>query len=175
MLDVGCGPRKREGSIGIDKDPSSAADVFHDLNNVPYPFPDNSFEIIYCDNVLEHLTDVPTVMTELHRIAQRDALISVTVPFFAHRNAYNDPTHKHFFGIHSFDYFVAGTTHAQFHYSEAEFVLVSVEFEKGLMKRHWFDRMMTRFANAKKDLYENRLAHMFPLQQLTFTLKVVKA
>jgi SAM-dependent methyltransferase len=174
ILDVGCGPTKREHSIGIDKVASSAADVLHDLNQFPYPFSDNSFEKIFADNVIEHLDDVIKVMIELHRIAMPDAVVSITVPFFAHRNAFTDPTHKHFFGIHSFDYFFKGTSHEQFHYAGVHYRLMSVEFNKGLHTRHWFDRFIVRFANRNKDLYENRFANIFPLPQLTFALKVVK-
>lgn len=173
-LDVGCGPKKREGALGIDKIASSAADVLHDLNHFPYPFPDNSFEEIYCDNVLEHLDDVIGVMVELHRIAKPNAKISITVPHYAHRNANTDPTHKHFFGIHSFDYFFEGTSHGEFHYSPVHFTLQYVEFERNLQLTHWFDRMLARFANSNKDLYEHRFANIFPLRQISFELRVVK-
>ncbi len=41
ILDVGCGANKYEGAIGLDNNPRTAADVIHDLGQVPYPFPDN--------------------------------------------------------------------------------------------------------------------------------------
>jgi len=174
ILDLGCGKRKRSNAIGIDRNPRSDADVFHDLNQFPYPFPDNHFDEVYADNVIEHLDDVMKVMEELHRITKPNGLIEVIVPFFAHRNANTDPTHKHWFGVHSFDYFVKGTSHGDYEYSAIQFTLQSVEFNRGINHRYWFDQMLTNFANKRKDFYENRLANIFPMAQLTFQLIVVK-
>ena len=174
VLDLGCGLRKRPGSIGIDLNPRSQADVVHDLNRFPYPFSANYFDEIFCENVIEHLDDVVKVMEELHRIAKPTAIVTIVAPFFPHRQANTDPTHKHFFGLHSFDYFVEGTSNADFRYSNARYELVSVEFEKGLKQAHWFDRIITSFANTQKDLYENRLSNIFPLRNLTFELRVKK-
>ncbi len=174
VLDVGCGLRKRHGAIGIDINPRSQADIVHDLNSFPYPFPDNHFDEIICDNVLEHLNDFLNVMEELYRIAKPEALLTIIVPHYSHRYANTDPTHKHFFGVHSFDYFIEGTDNSDFLYSTAKFELVSVEFEKGLEVRYCFDRIIRDFANKRKDLYENRLANIFPLRNLTFELRVKK-
>ncbi|MDE3058841.1 MAG: class I SAM-dependent methyltransferase [Bacteroidota bacterium] len=173
ILDVGCGMRKRAGAVGIDINPRSCADVIHDLNVTPYPFPEDRFEEIVCDNVLEHVDDVVKVMEELYRIAKPDARMTIIVPFYVHRNANTDPTHKHFFGVHSFDYFVEGTAHSDFRYSSARLELLSVEFDRDL-KGHWFDKIFRFFANRKKDFYENRLANIFPMRNLTFTLRVKK-
>ncbi|KAB2926021.1 MAG: class I SAM-dependent methyltransferase [Bacteroidetes bacterium] len=174
VLDLGCGRRKRPGAVGVDVNPRSEADVLHDLNHYPYPFAEDHFSEVYADNVLEHLDDVLKVMIELHRITRSDGVVEITVPFYAHRNANTDPTHRHWFGVHSFDYFVEGTDHGNFRYSPIRFTLLSVEFNKGLTLRHWFDRAVTRFANRHMDLYENRLATIVPLAQLTFRLRPVK-
>ncbi len=174
MLDLGCGLRKRPGAIGIDVNPRSQADVIHNLNVLPYPFHENCFNEIIADNVIEHLDDVVRVMEELYRIGKPSAIITVVVPFFPHRQANTDPTHRHFFGIHSFDYFIPGTANAGFQYSDARFSLLSVQFEEGLKQEHWIDRIIVWYANAHRELYENRLANLFPLRNLTFRLRVEK-
>jgi SAM-dependent methyltransferase len=174
VLDFGCGLRKRPGAIGIDVNPRSSADVIHDLNQFPYPFPDNSFDEIFCDNVIEHLDNVVMVMEELHRIAKPSAEVIVIVPFYPHRQAHTDPTHKHYFGIHSFDYFIEGTAYAGFQYSKTKYDMLSVEFDRGINHPHWFDRLLAAYANRRKEMYENRLSNIFPLRNLTFHLRVVK-
>ena len=174
ILDLGCGRRKRPDAVGIDRNPNSDADVLHDLNHFPYPFPDSHFDTIYADYVLEHLDYVIAVMTELHRITKTGGSVEITVPYYPHRNANTDPTHKHWFGVHSSDYFVQGTDHGNFRYSPVHYSIMSVVFDNGLSHRHYFDRMLASFANRNKDLYENRLANIFPLAQLTFRLSVVK-
>jgi len=174
VLDLGCGLRKRPGAIGIDVNPRSQADVIHNLNVLPYPFPENCFNEIIADNVLEHLDDVVRVMEELHRIGKPSAIITIIVPFFPHRQANTDPTHRHFFGIHSFDYFIPGTANAAFQYSNARFSLLSAQFEEGLKQKHWIDRIIVWFANAHREIYENRLANLVPLRNLTFRLRIEK-
>ena len=174
VLDFGCGLRKRPGAVGIDVNPRSSADVIHDLNQFPYPFADSQFDEIFCDNVIEHLDNVVRVMEELHRIAKPSAEVIIIVPFFPHRQAHTDPTHRHYFGTHSFDYFVEGTAYAGFQYSETKYDLVSIEFDRGINHTHWFDRRLVSFANRHKELYENRFSNILPLRNLTFCLRVVK-
>jgi len=54
-LDVGCGQRKLPGAIGLDRVALPGVDVVHDLNVLPYPFPDNEFNEIYARHVIEHV------------------------------------------------------------------------------------------------------------------------
>ena len=93
MLDLGCGRRKVRGCIGIDILPDSDADVIHDLNEVPYPFEDNLFDVIYANDCLEHLDDVIKVMEELYRIAKPKAKIFISVPHFSSHNFYLGSCH----------------------------------------------------------------------------------
>ena len=65
VLDLGCGRAKFPGSIGVDSNPESDADIIHDLNKFPYPFHDNEFDVIRCIDILEHLDDVVRVMEEI--------------------------------------------------------------------------------------------------------------
>ena len=74
-LDVGCGVRKYPGSIGIDRNRSSNADVICDLDFFPYPFADHSFDHLRAIHVIEHVVDVdrlaldgPLVAEDLHAV-----------------------------------------------------------------------------------------------------------
>jgi ubiquinone/menaquinone biosynthesis C-methylase UbiE len=170
---VGCGPEKLVGSIGIDINPNSAADVIHDLDKFPYPFADNSFDHIVCDHVLEHLTDVPRVLEELHRVCARGGRVDIRVPHFSSIFYYRDPTHKHQFSLHSMDYFIDGTAVSKFHYTEVRFRLLRAEFSPperaGSVKRGFY-RVLNRFG----DLYETKFAFWFPRHLLHFELTPVK-
>ena len=57
VLDVGCSRNKVKGAIGIDIDPSSQADIIHDLNQYPYPIESDSFETIMAQHIIEHVND----------------------------------------------------------------------------------------------------------------------
>ena len=77
----------------------------HDLNKFPYPFPDNYADYILMEHVLEHLDDVVEVMNECWRILKKEGLLEVIVPYYKSKNAFTDPTHKHFFTEKSMMYF----------------------------------------------------------------------
>ena len=109
ILDLGCGNNKKINSFGIDFRDYQNVDLVHDLNQFPYPIEDDKFDIVYIDNVIEHLDDVIKVMEEVHRISKKGASISIYVPYFRSRWASIDPTHTHTFTINSFDYFDPGT------------------------------------------------------------------
>src|SRR5688500_12979615 len=70
ILDVGCGTNKYDGAIGLDNNPRTAADVIHDLGELPYPFPDNEFDLIVSNHVVEHVPDVMAFIGVLYRIAK---------------------------------------------------------------------------------------------------------
>jgi hypothetical protein len=44
ILDVGCGPSKYPGAIGVDVNPKTAADVICDLDRGRLPFREDSFD-----------------------------------------------------------------------------------------------------------------------------------
>ena len=45
-------------------------DVTHDLNRVPWPFPDGHFRQVLAYDVIEHLDDVRATMEEIYRICR---------------------------------------------------------------------------------------------------------
>jgi len=172
-LHLGCGPAKQPGAVCVDVNPRSAADVLCDLNQRAYPFAAGAFDRVLCEHVLEHLDDVMAVMEEIHRVSRAGGRVLVRVPHFSSVYYYSDPTHKHPFGLRSFDYFVAGTAVRAFHYSPAEFRVLRAEFPPpegaGPVKRALF-RLINRLGNA----YERRLAFILPRHLLEFELEVVK-
>ncbi len=109
ILDLGCGSKKtvRDGAIvvGVDNIAGSQADIVHDLNQFPYPLESDAFDEIICQDVLEHLENIPDVMKEIHRVGKKGALVKIRSPHFSSIYAHLDPTHVHSFSILSFDCF----------------------------------------------------------------------
>ena len=70
-----------------------------DFDKFPYPFPDNSFDVVYSRCTLEHMNYPIKVMNELYRIAKKKVI--VIVPHFSHQAAFNHIEHKNFFGAGS--------------------------------------------------------------------------
>jgi hypothetical protein len=84
-----------DGYINVDR--FGAPDLRHNLEVVPWPWPDDSVGEVLLKHVLEHLgrdTDVYLdIWKELYRVCQDGATIRIVVPHHRHEYFYNDPTH----------------------------------------------------------------------------------
>jgi Methyltransferase domain len=60
-----------------------------DITDIQYP--DESFDVIYCSHVLEHVPDDRRAMRELHRVLKNDGWAMLLVPITADRTM-EDPT-----------------------------------------------------------------------------------
>ena len=175
ILDFGCGRNKLPGALGVDVNPYSDADIIHDLDEFPYPFPDQVFDEIRAASVIEHLQDIVLVMDQLHRITKTGGILKITVPFFTSRYAHTDITHQHVFTSRSFDYFDPAEELSAFAYSECHFRKLKVEYEPlPNVYRHNFERPLVWLANLRKDFYESYLAHFFTMHDIYFELEVIR-
>jgi SAM-dependent methyltransferase len=107
VLDVGCGistilhfvPGKR---FGIDP----LADEYGKLYDYPkelsiqkgageeIPFSDASFDVAFCSNVLDHVTDPERTLDEIARVLKAEGYFVLTVELFPQTTA-RDPAHPH--------------------------------------------------------------------------------
>jgi len=51
-----------------------------DLNTHPLPYPDASFDLVTCSEVLEHVENYRAVLREIHRVLKPGGLMVVTTP-----------------------------------------------------------------------------------------------
>jgi SAM-dependent methyltransferase len=91
ILDVGCGSQpyrhlfKNREYLGIDVDvsghdhESSSIDLYFDGSHIP--FDDSSFDSLLCFEVLEHVSDLETLLQEMSRIIKPGGRLLVSVPF----------------------------------------------------------------------------------------------
>lgn len=106
ILDVGCGVNKYEGAIGLDNNPKTAADVIHDLGDLPYPFKDSEFDMVVSNHVVEHVPDVMAFITELYRITKPGGRIRLLTPHYTNPDWANDPTHRNHINSYTFNTFM---------------------------------------------------------------------
>lgn len=103
ILNLGCGKRPRRGCLNVD-----SVDVIaryperfegidftqYDLNNLPWPWPDEAFGMIVMEDVLEHLKpDTLDIFNELWRIMKPAGILKLRCPDATKYGAYQDMTH----------------------------------------------------------------------------------
>lgn len=70
-------------------------DVAWNLDDLPWPWPDNSFDLVYASSVLEHLElTILESCNEIWRILRPGGRLWVKLPYWRADSAYNDPTHR---------------------------------------------------------------------------------
>lgn len=128
ILNLGCGKTKIPGQIGVDRVAiDNYVDIVHDLDSVPYPFPDNYADEIHMYHVLEHLHDPLRKIEEIHRILKPNGVLYIRVPHFSSMGAFTDITHIRPFGYTSFDCLVDGSYHD--FYSKSRFQILEREIK----------------------------------------------
>ena len=167
ILDVGCGTKKAAGAVGIDRRAVTGVDVVHDLEEHPWPFADSSFDRILCVHVVEHVTDIPRFLREVHRVAAPGARVYIETPHFSSLESWADPSHRHHLSTGSFEFFTAGgylSDGAPFRIES-----VTLSFRKALTSR--LGRLLYRLSPRH---YEQNLAYLFPARDIRANLVVVK-
>ena len=90
--------------VRVDWNPVGT-DVVHDLNEFPYPFDDNSFDIIYSSHCIEHLENKLKVFWEIHRLLKNECIGIIRVPHITWSDAWNFD-HFHVWKLGSMNCFV---------------------------------------------------------------------
>lgn len=79
-LNFGVGYDYRDGWVNMDFDPETKADVIHDFNKLPLPFPDNHFDEIRATHILEHILYPYETFLELVRILKPHGKMTISSP-----------------------------------------------------------------------------------------------
>lgn len=104
IVDIGCGSRKLEGAIGIDRFYQPGVDVVCNFEHY-LPLKTNSVDVLHASHVLEHIQNLIQLMEEIYRVCKSGAQVDFTVPYFTSRGAFRDPTHVRYLSEETFLYF----------------------------------------------------------------------
>jgi SAM-dependent methyltransferase len=115
ILDLGCGsemghralsPKNNDEEVIKVDIKGPYADVHHDLNEYPYPFPDNEFDEIYLNHSEYYVEDKEKLMDEIHRIAKPNAKIAIrSIHFSRWDSKLRLAKYPYFINIDSFNQF----------------------------------------------------------------------
>jgi len=171
IVDLGCGKKKKQGRIGIDKLDLPNVDIVADLEEGLSFLPDNSVDQIYCKSIFEHIENLENLMREIVRVLKRDGTANVFVPHFSSPYYYSDPTHKRFFGLYTFYYFV-DTKHqlkrkVPNFYTDIRIKIISqrLVFTSPFWLRRRIKKLLGFIFNCHRSLqefYEENLCYIFP-------------
>jgi len=180
VLDIGCGANKVAGAIGMDVNPRTAADVIHDLDELPYPFADDSFDEVIGRHVIEHVQNPMAVMSELHRITRAGGTVKLLAPHWTNPDFATDLTHRNHLNSYSFRNLTDERAVFDF-YTDARFKqkvcrvtllnlwkLTGLEYLINLDNRHPRWRFVRKF-------WEQYLNAVMRGKEIYFELEVVKA
>jgi predicted SAM-dependent methyltransferase len=107
VLNLGAGNRIVEGAVNHDLTKHRAEiEVAHDLDVLPWPWADGSFDKVVATSVFEHLRiNLVEALDECWRLLRPGGILYVKLPHWKHDNAYLDPTHYWRYSVHTLKMF----------------------------------------------------------------------
>lgn len=109
-------------------------DLAVDLNNLPWPWNDSSWDHIVAKAVFEHLRlSLLEAMDECWRIIAPAGVLELKLPYWRSEVSYNDPSHRYVVGLGVFDQFDPSTARGDYYsfYTERKWRKRRVFLNKG--------------------------------------------
>jgi len=158
--------------LKVDQIKHPNIDIVHDLNKYPWPFKDNSIDVILAFHVLEHLTDFERAFKELTRILKQGGVLHIKVPHFSAAGAFLE-FHRTFFWYNSFTSkrMLSKNNLETSMYDKFELKFRKICFEKKFL---FYNRLVESLINqgSMPQIYEHTfLRALFPAKEIEFILK----
>jgi len=185
MIELGCGRKKAAHRVTIDKVDLPEVDIVADLEEGLTFLPDQSVDEIHCRSVLEHIENFESLMIEMIRVLKQKGTAHVFVPHFSNPYYYSDYTHRRFFGLFTFYYFVNREfqPHRKVpdYYTDAKIRILSqrLVFRSCFKILNPFRKLFGWFINQHtlfQEYYEENLCYMIPCHgiEVVFTADEMK-
>jgi len=172
-LNLGCGTDVRPGWVNLDRAALPGVDVVHDLDALPLPFADASFDHVCAQDVLEHVDYIP-LLREIHRILKPAGTLEIQVPHFTSADNYIDPTHVRRFSVRTFEFFVAGSGTAREYYFDFAFSRIArrrITFLRGAFFWNYVVEPLVNLGDVARQLFElTFVSRLFPAQNISVVL-----
>lgn len=171
ILHIGPGANKLMGAYGVDILQMPSVDLVHDLDRFPWPLESESYDLVFAQSVFEHLRDQVAAVKEIHRVLKPGGRFLVMVPYFRHLDAFNDPTHEHFYTSRSFDYFLAGDKNSLYEYTDCKFLKVGFWYGWPNRSSSSLLELFKGFLVRSPKLYDQFFSLIFPCKVVTWELE----
>ena len=142
VLHLGAGNRKAElGFTPTEMIVNDIEDLEHvnwcyDLNKLHWPFANESFDLIYAHDILEHLNSTRKIFEEMIRVCKKKGNIDLQVPMHGSLAHTTDITHHRGFAENSFGHFIKNHPYCQGqpYFSGKRIELISCEVDQKKLK-----------------------------------------
>ena len=157
-LNIGSGPKKREGWVNVDISKKYKPEVVASV--LKLPFKSSSVDEIFTQHMLEHIQDFEAAMREMHRVLKPGGKLTIIVPA-ATAVSGRIPQHYHYFNSYSFQPFVKGHENDDYY-----------NFHFKSQKMRYRFRFINKIIQPLTDsghlfLYEYTfLSHLFPAEEM---------
>lgn len=180
VLDIGCGPAKTPGRIGVDQQAYDGVDIVGDAADVLMRLPDASVDAIVTRHFVEHVVDLDALLKEFVRVTRVGATIEIVAPHFSNPYFYSDPTHRRFFGLYTFCYFAESDMfsrrvppYSQLAGIRLERVDLVFKSTRPFLVRHgikWLLGLVVNSCRYAKELYEEFFCFVIPCYEVRYVV-----
>jgi len=171
VIELGCGQNKKSGRIGIDRIDLPGVDIVCDLEEgLPF-LPENSVDEIHAISIFEHIHNFEFLMSEIVRVLKIDGKCRAVIPHFSNPYFYSDYSHKIFFGLYTFRYFMEEDKQLKrkvpnfYTTIRINIIKENLIFTSPFKGRKLFKKLMGTIINSNnyfKEWYEENLCYIFP-------------
>lgn len=109
FLDIGCGAAKQPGWVGIDLRDLPGVDIVHDVEEYPWPLPDECVKMAKASHLVEHINPhkfgFVNFMDEVWRVMKVEGEFAISLPHGSSQGFIQDPTHCNPCNEATWDYF----------------------------------------------------------------------
>lgn len=83
-LNYGCGETKLKDYVNIDLEPTTKPDLLLDLRKEPFPYSDDTVDLIQCIHNIEHIERKfwPVILGEFYRVLKPEGALRLAYPEF---------------------------------------------------------------------------------------------
>jgi len=188
ILELGCGPKKGSNKdqihLGADILDLPGVDIVADLNKGLGFLPDSSIDEVHASSFFAHLEHFELLMKEIVRVLKPNGVCRAYVPHFANPYFYSDYTHRRFFGLYTFYYFVDSKEQlhrkvptfygpTRIHIDSIEYVFKSPFRIRAIIKRIW--GKIFNSSRWMKEFYEENLCQIIPCYALQVVFRPDKS
>jgi hypothetical protein len=181
-LDIGCGPSKIAGAIGVDALAYDSVDLVGDVFDVLAALPDQCVDHVHSKHFFEHITDLGALVEEVGRVLKVGSTAYISVPHFSNPYYYSDPTHRTPFGLYTFCYYAKADRmfrrQVPTYQRQLRFSITSIELSfqttQGQYIRSALKKTVGKLVNLNsytKELYEEMFCYLFPCHEVRYTLR----